>query len=102
MSDFREYFDPPGEYGHEWKVRWQRVAQDHPHLLESGSQPRPALAHPALPLDGMKKALQDELRLRTIVSEWATIQELSDFALPYGATRDQSQSVLCHHKLPRT
>ena len=31
----------------------------------------------------------------------ATIQELRGFALPCGATRDQSHRALCHHKLPR-
>jgi len=32
---------------------------------------------------------------------WATKRELRDLALPYGVARDQSQRVLCHHKLPR-
>jgi hypothetical protein len=35
-------------------------------------------------------------------SVFATMQELSNFALPYGVTRDLSQRALCHHKLPRS
>lgn len=62
LADFREYFDPPGEYGYKWKVRWQKVAQDYPDLLESGSQRRSTPAQQTSPLDGMKRALQDEIR----------------------------------------
>jgi hypothetical protein len=36
-----------------------------------------------------------------IASESATIQELRDFGLRNGVTRDHFPRVLCHHKLPR-
>jgi hypothetical protein len=51
--------------------------------------------------DSTTNSLQAVARsLRTILSEEATIQEVRDFGLHNGVTRDISERVLCDHKLP--
>lgn len=76
LNEFRDYFRLPQGYGKKASVNWFTVERDYPHLLSRTSiQPVPQ-PNSTSPIEGMQKALDDEIRAVKIDSEKNPVKAL--------------------------
>ncbi len=88
LNEFIAYFYPPKIRGYNWRVNWTIVQRDHPHLIDSKNNQTKAGSQHASPLQGMKQALDDEIREVRRESEANPIKALGADSL--GAIGDGS------------
>jgi len=60
LNEFIDYFSPPQGSAQKWRVNWKKIQEDHPSLISARTQ-RMQITQVS-PLEGMKRALDDEIR----------------------------------------
>lgn len=88
MNEYGEYFYPPGKWGYKWRIRWDTIERDYPHLVgkpKKAAGPSPLAPSRAVdPIAEMCRALQDEKREvyrrnqeRPVLAEELTLHSMS-------------------------